>query len=487
MNLPRWQDLVLVDGVVPEPITDENRIVLWLRLDRDGSFQHWERIGNVARGEVTVRDGLCATAATSVRAREWIGGAVGKILHGLRERKGDRSFTLPSGRSAEQCGERHADLLLIWAQETGPIADASAIEQTWPQATRLERLGESLYLVGGVPTEADRAKAAGKAAEPQQPISEGATPREDAEKSLALARQTGDRRGEAIALTDLGVIGLNEGDPQRALNFLEQALALSRQLEDKEREYDILGNLGMALLAVRQPAQAWELFQHHLSYARSKGDPYAEKLTLERLAMAAGNLGDPNQANALYDQALAVTRRVGDRHQEANLLWQQGIQFAELGQRDLAIAKAEEAVTLFKLLGKPQASWYGAYLQKYRMGQLDDQPGDAAGGGGGFSPLSYLGGSIVANVMTQPPPGSGSAQAKGGPSLLRKALSATKAMANFVGSGFKTSTPEVQRQRLQTCAACEHHTGLRCQICGCFTNVKSRLLHEDCPIGKWPA
>ena len=67
------------------------------------------------------------------------------------------------------------------------------------------------------------------------------------------------------------------------------------------------------------------------------------------------------------------------------------------------------------------------------------------------------------------------------------AMSATKAMAGFAGSGFKTAPAETQRQRLQTCAACEHHTGVRCKICGCFTHVKSRMLHEDCPIGKWPA
>ncbi len=27
---------------------------------------------------------------------------------------------------------------------------------------------------------------------------------------------------------------------------------------------------------------------------------------------------------------------------------------------------------------------------------------------------------------------------------------------------------------------------LRCRLCGCFTNVKARLDHEECPIGKWP-
>jgi tetratricopeptide (TPR) repeat protein len=486
MTLPRCQDLVLTDGVFPESVTDDNRIVVWLKMDRDGSFQYWERIGTVARAPVIARNGLCATAATSVKAREWIGGAVGRFLHGLRERKGSRRYTLPSGRAAEQCGERQADLLLVWASEEPQIRDDSSIKSEWPDAARCHRLGNNLYVIGGVPTEAGRSKAAGQSAESQQAVSE-ATPREDAEKSLALARQAGDRRAEAMALTDLGAIGLNEGDPQRAVNFLEQALALSRQIGDRDRECDVLGNLGMALLAVRQPARAQELFQHDLSYARTKGDPYAEKLALERLGMAAGNLGDARNAIALFEQALAVTRRVGDRHQEANLLWHQSIQFADLGQRDLAIAKAEEAVTLFKLLGKPQSSWYGAYLQKYRMGLVDDPQSGGPGGGGGFSPHNYLGGSMVANVMAQQTAGPGASQSKGGPGLLRMAMSATKAMANFVGSGFKTTPPDVQRKRLQTCAACEHHTGLRCQICGCFTNVKSRLLHEDCPIGKWPA
>ena len=95
---------------------------------------------------------------------------------------------------------------------------------------------------------------------------------------------------------------------------------------------------------------------------------------------------------------------------------------------------------------------------------------------------------MVASVMaSQSSAESPSTKATGGPGLLRMAMSATKAMAGFAGSGFKTAPVETQRQRLQTCAVCEHHTGVRCKICGCFTNVKSRMLHEDCPIGKWPA
>ncbi len=209
-------------------------------------------------------------------------------------------------------------------------------------------------------------------------------------------------------------------------------------------------------------------------------------MALERLGVAAWNVGDFQRALNFFEEALQLTRKLGDRHQEATLLWHQGIQHAELGQRELAIARAEEAVTLFKLLGKPQAAAYGAYLQKYRMNLSETAP--ASPGGAARSPAAYLGGSIVASVVGGQSTGETAAAPKttSGPGLLRMAMSATKAMAGFAGSGFKTTSPEVQKKRLQTCAACEHHTGVRCKICGCFTNVKSRMLHEDCPIGKWP-
>jgi hypothetical protein len=102
-----------------------------------------------------------------------------------------------------------------------------------------------------------------------------------------------------------------------------------------------------------------------------------------------------------------------------------------------------------------------------------------------------LGGAIVASVMSGQqspgqPQGPGAAKPNSGPGLLRMAMSATKAMATFVGSGMKTTPTEIQAKRSQTCASCEHHTGMRCKICGCFTHVKVKMAHEDCPIGKWP-
>jgi hypothetical protein len=191
--------------------------------------------------------------------------------------------------------------------------------------------------------------------------------------------------------------------------------------------------------------------------------------------MASSGLRDHTGALALFDQALTLARAIGDRQHEANLLWQQGIQYAELGQRDWAVAKAQEAIDLLQKMGKPQADLFANHLRSYRLSEAGEPNGAASGG-------SLATGVVWGHPVAGPNVGKQSSS----PGLLRMALSAAKSMATFLGAGLKTVPAETQRKRLQTCASCEHHTGLRCKVCGCFTNLKTRMPHEECPIGKWP-
>jgi tetratricopeptide (TPR) repeat protein len=482
MNAPDWRTFALEPHIQPAPNSDGSRLVLWVPTDRDDRFQYWERVANVARAPVSTESGVCATAATSIRVRQRKSGVLAKIWHRVAASKRARDFLLPDGTTVEQCGERRADVALAWPMESATPLDVARLQERWPEAKQFVKLADQLYLASGVEMRGENAAASAVDVEPAI----ASTPREIAEQMLAAARESHDVAKEAAALTDLGASLLNEGDPQASISQLQLALVLAQNLGDKARESDIIGNLGLAFLAARQVPRARELFEQELVAARTRGDRFAEKVALERLGIASWGLRDFKRALAVFDQALLLTRRLGDRHQEATLLWHQGIQYAELGQRDLAIAKADEAVTLFKLLGKPQATWYGAYLQKYRMGLTEDAPPPSAGPD--RSPAAMLGGSVVAGVMAgQSTDAAATApRATSGPGLLRMALSAGKAIAGYVGTGFKTLSPEAQRKRLQVCASCEHHTGVRCRVCGCFTQVKSRLLQEDCPIGKWP-
>jgi tetratricopeptide (TPR) repeat protein len=473
-----WREMALDAGLLREPGSDRHRLIVWLPVAADGDDRCWERVANDARGEVVLHGGLWTTPASTTRTVRRAKGPLARLLGRFGEGKRGRTFILPSGDPVEQCGERVMDGLLVWPEDPTEDLDEEQIRSRWPEARHRRRLGPRLFLVEGVMTRASSGNGAAAESPPQE-----VGPRRMAEEALASARRDVDRTREVTALTDLGVIALNEGDPRAAVVLLEEAMTLARGLGDAAREGDIMGNLGMALLYVQPPQRSIELFHHELANARSNGDILAQKVAMEHLGLAVSAAGDPRGALDWFEEALGLARRVGDRQQEADLLWLQAIRLAELNRRDAAIEKGQEAVALFSRLAKPQAGWYGAYLQKYRIGPIEDWNALGTAGvfaGPGADPAaSAAAGQAPARTWDNP-------QGANGPGLLRMAMSATKSMAQFAGSGFRTTPPDIQRRRVQTCAACEHHTGMRCKVCGCFTAAKSRLLHESCPIGKWP-
>ncbi len=81
-----------------------------------------------------------------------------------------------------------------------------------------------------------------------------------------------------------------------------------------------------------------------------------------------------------------------------------------------------------------------------------------------------------ANSATEPAP----------PGFLGMAASFAGSMTRFASSGFKTLPGPLVRLRLERCDPCEYRVRTRCTLCGCFTGLKARLRHEDCPIGRWP-
>jgi tetratricopeptide (TPR) repeat protein len=464
MRAPDLGSVKLGDGILVEPIREDNRLVLWRPEDQDREFQYWERIGTVPRAEIKVEHGICMVTATVVRARQRkSSGLFGKLARKLSGSSGEESWILPNGQPAEKCGDRRSDLLLAWPEDGATGLDEPSARTRWPGLTRFERLGEALFLVAG---------AAGAAQQPARLQSgvaglgeteELGCPIALAEQLLETARKSGDRTNEVAALTDLGIVVMNEGDLNRSAGLLEKAVGLAREIGNTAREIDATSNLAYAWLAMGQAQGARQALEHALSLSRQVKDQYAEKLVIERLGMAHANLRDPAGALALAEQALTMTRALRDQQQETRLLWNQAIALADLNRRDQAIAKAQESIDLLRKLGKPEASWYGAQLQRYRM----DFAGLASAGPGGPVPAAF--------------------DPNSGPGLLRMALSATKAMMKFISSGLKTTPAPIQQARMATCDGCEHHTGLRCRVCGCITRVKSRMAHEQCPIGKWPA
>jgi tetratricopeptide (TPR) repeat protein len=473
MRIPDWRNLGLTKGVLPEPGPEANRLVVWVPGRCAGRFRHWERVSSVARAEIFVAEGLCLTAATSLPARQRVGGFWGKLWSRFAPGHETPTWLLPGGGSAEQCGQRQTGLLLVWAEHPSAAPDETGLRARWPESNGVRRLGDNLFLVSGVGLPKPAAAA-------ESPAPPPGCPRQQAGQLLAAARQRGDRPGEATALTDLGVVLRREGEAAQARALLEEALALARELGDLSRERDALGNLGLAHLAAGQAPPALACFEQELAMARAAGDPFAHKSAWEHLGWAHLNRRDFPQARACLEQALALARAAGDRPHEADLLWYLAIGHAEQGRRGQAIAHAQAAVDLLRQGGKPQARTLADHLEKYRRGESGGGLRDGADVTGGAPPGVFMSEVIVASAGP-------ASQAGGGPGLLRMALSAVQALTRYLGSGCRTVAAPIHRQRLASCAACEHHTGVRCLLCGCFTGIKAWLPHEECPLGKWPA
>jgi tetratricopeptide (TPR) repeat protein len=471
MKVPNLQKMALADGILAERIPDENRIAVWLPRDRADGFQYWERITNVARARITVEDGICATAALAIPARHRVGGLFGKLLRPF-QRNGEPGWVLPNGQAAEQCGQRQTDLLLVWPQEEGAPLNEGQLKSRWPRCQKLQKIGGNLFLLKGVEPPVE-------ASEDPELRQLQRCPQQFAEKLLELARQSGDRRKEVSALTDLGLVLMQTpGQAGKALSLVEEALTIARELGERSRESDVLMSLGLVCLSAGQPQRAVQILEPELVYARQTNNRFAEKNILERLGLAYSQLGSPPKALSYFEQALAVTRAVGDRKQEGDLLWHIAIQQADLGRRDQALASGQAAVDLLTRTGKPQAEWFAEHLEKFRRGDagLGSPEADPAG------QATFVDGSIMAGSWLSQSP----AQQSNGPGFLRMAFTAAKSMSKFFGTGFRTTPPEMAQKRLRTCEMCEHHTGLRCRLCGCFTGIKARMSHEECPIGKWP-
>jgi tetratricopeptide (TPR) repeat protein len=453
-RIPADSDLALIEGVLAEPGSGGDRLILWIFLGRDGRDRLWERVASVVGAEVTEMGDVRSIPAKSYQSRQRDQGAIGRTIGGMIGRSADRGWAPRGGGEAKRTSERRADLVLAWSTD---VDNAEArVRARWSGSEEIRRVGAAMFVVSGIGASSSPSP---ESANPSPELG-SPTSREQAEALLEVARRAGDRRGEAAAMTDLGITQIQLGQTGQAVELLEKALGIYRELKDLASEVDVASPLGSALIATGQVARGLAMLEEALAGNVKLGDRFAEKLTLERLGMAFGSLGDSIKALAYFDRAIALSRALGDRHQEATLLWRSAIRLAELGRRDEAIGMARASVEGLVAQGNPKAAWYAEHLERYRSGQ---------------SAASLPG-----------PPDLAASTASSGPGVLKMALSAGKAMAAFLGSGMKKTAPEIHRDRLAICEACEHHTGLRCRLCGCFTAAKAWLPYEVCPIGRWP-
>jgi tetratricopeptide (TPR) repeat protein len=129
---------------------------------------------------------------------------------------------------------------------------------------------------------------------------------ENLEASLALFREAGDRRAEALALNILGFIASERNDLERAERLLEESLALGRKAGKPVVIHNALNGLAVLAFYRNDYARASVLWKEGLGMARAAGDVrgisiHTNNLGLLALAQNDFDLAEKRCVNVVLD------------------------------------------------------------------------------------------------------------------------------------------------------------------------------------------
>jgi len=173
-------------------------------------------------------------------------------------------------------------------------------------------------------------------------------------QALQLSRDLGEPRGQAWALHDLGVVQRRTGDSSAATASLTQALQLSRDLGDRRGQAWALRDLGVVQRRTGDYPAATASLTQALHLSRDLGDRRGQAWALHDLGVVQQLTGDYPAATASLTQALQLSRDLGETRGQAWALHHLGVVQQLTGDSSAATASLTQALQLFRDLGDRQ-------------------------------------------------------------------------------------------------------------------------------------
>jgi CHAT domain-containing protein len=165
------------------------------------------------------------------------------------------------------------------------------------------------------------------------------------ERSLALWRTLGDRRGEADVLWYLADVQNLLQEPTKALQSLDQLLALQRDLDDVRGVAATLEHIASNYRFLGEYQKALEYGTEAVQLARASQDEELGNI-LSEVGWIYMRLGEHRQALQHFEESLPVHRAHGLRDLEAIGLWDIGSLHYSLGEFQQALVYYEQALPI---------------------------------------------------------------------------------------------------------------------------------------------
>jgi tetratricopeptide (TPR) repeat protein len=185
------------------------------------------------------------------------------------------------------------------------------------------------------------------------------------EESAAHFRRAGDRFGEGIALSGVGVAALQRGEMERANALFEESLKLLREVGNKWGISNVLANLGMASLGRDDHERAGRHFEEALATSREIGDRLSGYVSLYNLALSSRARGNHERAAQLYVEGLRLAVETGDKANAAYCLEGLAVVAGAWGQAERSGRLIGAAEGLHEAVGVPVYVYYEPHRPIY--------------------------------------------------------------------------------------------------------------------------
>jgi len=144
--------------------------------------------------------------------------------------------------------------------------------------------------------------------------------RTDAQESVRLFKQAGDRWGEAQGYNTLGLIEADDGRFADALGYHLKALEIREADKDKEGLSYTYNNLGNAYRNMGEYAKALDYHQRGLQLKKELGNKSSEAYSHQNIGLVYFAMKDYPNALAAYQRSLAIREQLNDHRMVASSL-----------------------------------------------------------------------------------------------------------------------------------------------------------------------
>ncbi|MFL6263009.1 MAG: CHAT domain-containing protein [Thermoanaerobaculia bacterium] len=171
------------------------------------------------------------------------------------------------------------------------------------------------------------------------------------QEALSLFRELGRRSEAAQALKGIGIVRVTRGETEEALQSYGEALAIDRALRDRKATASLLDAIARVYTLQGKMEKALETYERELALQRELGPAGDEGETLISLGRAYALMGEPQRAIDHFNRGLPLLEARGRRLEAAGALDDLGKALVRTGRAPEGIAAIERSRLAQRRLG----------------------------------------------------------------------------------------------------------------------------------------